>query len=86
MERLRRQDQESGRAERSLTEAQKAALAEARSFYEAKLAEREILHRDALRRAQSHEEVARLNAELARDRERLTGERDRKLAEIRERG
>jgi hypothetical protein len=84
MERLRRKDQETGVEERPLTDQEKAAIAEARNVYEARLAEREILHQHALRQARSHEEVAKLGEELARDRERLTGERDRKIAAIRQ--
>jgi len=85
MERLRKKDQDEGVIERPLTDAQKAAIAEARSVHEAKVAEREILHRDALGKARSYEEVAKLNEALAQDRERLARERDRKIAEIRER-
>ena len=85
MERLRRQDRDEGVVERPLSDEQKAAIAEARKVYEAKVAEREILHRDALRKARSHEEIAKLDAELAQDRDRLARDRDRKLAEIRAR-
>ena len=85
MERLRRQDRDEGVVERPLSDEQKAAIAEARKFYEAKIAEREILHRDALRKARSHEEIAKLNEQLAQDRDRLARDRDRKLAEIRAR-
>jgi hypothetical protein len=84
MERLRAKDREAGVTERPLTDEQRAKIAEIRSFYDAKLAEREILHRDSLRRAQSHDDIARLNDELAQDRDRLTRERDRKIAEIRD--
>lgn len=83
MERLRRKDREEGVVERPLTDEQKAAIAEARKVYEARIAEREILHRDALRKARTHEEVAKLNEEIAQDRDRLARDRDRKLAEIR---
>ncbi|HWC04973.1 MAG TPA: hypothetical protein VHF87_19650 [Methylomirabilota bacterium] len=85
MERLRQKDKEGGVVERPLTDAQKAEIAEARRVHDAKAAEREILHRDALRKAQSHEEIAKLNGELAQDRDRLRRDRDRKIAEIRER-
>src|SRR5918992_1130772 len=71
MERLRQKDREAGVEERPLTDEQKAAVAEARQVYQARLAEREILHQDALRRAQSREEVEKLESELARDRDRL---------------
>jgi hypothetical protein len=83
MERLRQKDRETGTTERPLTDAQKTAIAEVRRVHEAKVAEREILHRDALRKAKSPEEVDRANDELARDRERLAADRDRKIAEIR---
>ena len=85
MERLRQKDQEGGVVERPLTDVQKAAIAEARRVHDAKMAEREILHRDALHKAKSHEEVAKLDEELAQDRDRLGRDRDRKVAEIRER-
>jgi hypothetical protein len=85
MERLRQKDKEGGAVERPLTAEQKAAIAEARRVHDAKVAEREILHRDALRKATSHDEVAKLNAELAQDRDRLARDRDRRIAEIRAR-
>ena len=83
MERLRLKDKEGGVVERPLSSEQKAAIAEARRVYEAKVAEREILHRDALRKAKSHEEIATLDAELTQDLGRLTRDRDRKITEIR---
>jgi hypothetical protein len=85
MERLRRKDREEGVVERPLTDEQKAAIADVRKVYEAKVAEREILQRDALLKASSQEEIARLNEELAQDVERLARDRDRKIAEIRDR-
>ena len=85
MERLRQKDREAGVAERPLTDEQKAKIAEIRNFYDAKLAEREILHQADLRKAQSHEEVTKLNDEMAQDRDRLTRERDRKITEVRAR-
>jgi hypothetical protein len=83
MERLRRKDSEAGVEERPLTAEQKAAIAEARQVYEARIAEREILHQAALRKAASYEEVERLNQELRRDRDRLASDRDEKMAKIR---
>jgi hypothetical protein len=83
MARLRRQDKEAGVEERSLTDAQKAAITDARQLYEARVAEREILHQAALRSARTHEEVERLNEELRRERERFASDRDRKIAEAR---
>jgi hypothetical protein len=85
MERLRQKDREAGVQERPLTDEQKAAIAEARQVYQARVAEREILHRDALGKAQSREEVEKLETELARDRDRLASDRDRKIAEVKQR-
>jgi len=85
MERLRQKDREEGVVERPLTDEQKAAIAEVRKVYEAKVAEREILHRDALQKAKSHEEIRKLGEELAQDCGRFVRDRDRKIAEIRER-
>jgi hypothetical protein len=84
MERLRQKDKESNAAERPLTDAQKSAIAEVRQMYQAKAAEREILHQSALRSAGTHEEIEQLNEALRRDTERMAGERDRKIAAIRE--
>ena len=83
MERLRQKDKEASVDDRPLTDEQKAAIADARQFYTAKVAEREILHQAALSSAGSHEEIERLNEGLRRDKERLTSDRDRKIAEIR---
>ncbi len=84
MERLRQKDQEGGRVERPLTDEQKAAIADARRVHDAKVAEREILHRDAIRKAASHEEIQTLNEQLQRDRDRYGRERDQRIADIRE--
>jgi hypothetical protein len=84
MERLRQKDREAGVEERRLTDQQKAAIADARQVYQARMAEREILHRDALHKAQSRDEVEKLEGELARDRDRLASDRDRKIAEIKQ--
>ena len=84
MERLRQKDKEASVEERPLTDKQKAAIAEARQFHQAKAAEREILHQAALAAARTHEEVDKLNEELRRDQERLGKDRDHKIAEIRD--
>jgi len=83
MQRLRQKDKEADVDARPLTDAQKAAIAEARQVYTAKTAEREILHQAALRKAGTREEVELLNENLRRDLERLASDRDRKIAEIR---
>lgn len=83
MERLRKKDAEDGIKQTPLTEEQRAAIAEARNFYEAKLAEREVLHQSAVVRTMDPEARATLEQEYRRDRERLNTERDAKIARIR---
>ena len=83
MERLQQKDAEASVDVRPLTDEQKAAIAEARQIYKAKVAEREILSQAALRKAGTHEEVERLNEKLRRDMDMLANDRDRKIAEIR---
>jgi hypothetical protein len=80
MERFRSKDEP---ASRPLTDAQKAAIGEARQVHQARVAEREILHQAALRKASSHEEIQQLGEALRRDLERLASDRDRKIAQIR---
>jgi LPS O-antigen subunit length determinant protein (WzzB/FepE family) len=84
MERLRKKDADAGIVQLMLTDEQKAAIAEIRSFYGSKIAEQEILHQSALRRTFDPAERDAIEAELRRDRERLTEERDAKIAKVRE--
>jgi len=83
MERLRQKDRDEGIEERTVSEEQKAAIAELRRVYEAKLAEREILHRGNLRNAADPAAREILEEEYRRDRERVTSERDRKIEQAR---
>ncbi len=62
MERLRKKDADAGVESRPLTDAQKAAIAEARNFCQAKLAEREVLHQSAMRRSVDPAEREALDA------------------------
>jgi hypothetical protein len=84
MERLRRKDEEAGVVEQKLTDAQKAAIAEARSVYEARVAERQILHRQTRLTAVDPQEIARLEDEYRRDLERFATDRDAKIRKIRQ--
>jgi len=83
MERLRRKDEEEGVVQQPLSEAQKAAIAEVRTFYEARGAELEVMHKSAL--ARTFEPAARdeLEAGYRRERERLAAERDGKIERLR---
>jgi hypothetical protein len=83
MERLRRKDAEEGVETRPLSDRQKAAIAEVRNFYEAKLAEQEVLHQSSMRKSVDPDALAALEADYRRDRERLASERDAKIEKIR---
>lgn len=84
MERLRRKDAESGVEEQKLTDAQKAEIAEARSVHDAKVAERQILHRSALLKTFDPQEREKLDEEYRRDLDRFASDRDAKIRKIRE--
>ena len=83
MERLKKRDEEAGIERRPVTDTQKAAIAEIRNFYEAKLAETEVLHQGRLRATLDRAERAAREEEYRRDRERLTSERDAKIEKAR---
>ena len=84
MERLRKKDAEAGTSEAPLTDEQKAAIAEARSIYEARVAERQILHRDKRLKTFDPAEVEKIEDEYRRDQERFATDRDAKIRRIRE--
>ena len=83
MERLKKKDAEEGVSSHPSTDAQKADIAEARNFYHAKIAEQEVLHQSALRSVTELAEREALEQNYRRERERLTTERDAKVARIR---
>jgi hypothetical protein len=85
MERLRKKDAESGVVAGPVSDAQKAEIAEVRQIAEARLAELKILHQSAL--AGTFDPTVReaLEAEYRRDVQRVTDDRERKIAKIRER-
>ena len=83
MERLAKKDADAGIESTPLTDAQKAAIAEARNFYDSKIAEREVLHQSKLRSTLDPAEREQLQLEYRRDRERLTSDRDAKIEKLR---
>ena len=83
MERLRKKDQEAGVEERRLTDEERATIADVKQVYEARLAEREILHRSKLAQTEDPEARAAVQDDYRRDRERIVSERDRKLEKAR---
>ena len=84
MERLRKKDAETGAVEQKLTDEQKAAIAEARSVYEARVAERQILHRDKQLTTFDPAEAEKMEEEYRRDMDRFATDRDAKIRRIRE--
>ena len=83
MERFKKSDEESGVGLAPVTDAQKAAIAEIRNFYEAKIAEIEVLHQGRLRTTFDPAERAAREEEYRRDRERLSTEREGKIEKVR---
>ena len=83
MERLKKKDEEAGLTRQPVTDAQKAAIAEIRNFYEAKLAELDVMHQSKLRASVDPEARATFEQEFRRERERLTTERDAKVEKAR---
>jgi hypothetical protein len=84
MERLRRKDAEQGIVEHPLTDEQKREIAEIRNTYEARLAQTEVMHRDALNKTLDPEAITVIEENYRRDREHLTSERDRKIEKVRD--
>ena len=84
MERLKKQDADAGIVEHKLTDAQKAAIAEARSVYEARVAERQILHREKQLTTYDPAQVETMEQEYRRDLERFASDRDSKISRIRQ--
>jgi hypothetical protein len=84
MERLRQKDAAAGTEPKSLSDAQRAAIAEARNVYDAQVAERRIMHRSTIASVFDPAELEERNNELRRDLDRFERERDEKIKRIRE--
>ncbi len=85
MERLRKKDAEDGVTTQPMTDLQKAAIAEVRSFYDSKIAEQEILQQSAMNSLLNADPAERdeVGRQFRRERERLASERDVKIEGIR---
>jgi hypothetical protein len=86
MERLRKKDADAGVEETRLTDEQRAGIAEARSVYDARVAERRIMHQSAAATVFDPAEREQLEALLRRDLDRFAADRDAKIRRIREGG
>jgi hypothetical protein len=83
MERLRKKDIEEGVESAPLTDAQKAAIAEVRNVYNAKLAHEDVLYEARVRETYSEEAHEAYAHEFRRVRERLVSEREAEIEKIR---
>jgi len=83
MERLRAQDREAGVEETALTADQKEKIAEARRVATSRLAEREILFRDALKKIADPAEREKAEKEYQVDRQRINDDCERSIGTIR---
>lgn len=86
MERFRKTDAEAGVVRKPVTDEQKASIAEIRNFYDAKLAEVEVLFQSEVRAIIDPGQRETREDEYRRDRERLSTERDHKIEKIRSAG
>jgi hypothetical protein len=83
MEKLKKKDAEAGVEAQVLTDSQRAAIADAKSLYEARVAERRIMHQSAVAGIFDPAELQERDTELRRDLERFASERDSKIQKIR---
>jgi hypothetical protein len=83
MERLAKKDADAGITSKPITDTQKAAIAEARNFYEAKIAELEVLHQSKINSTFDPAERETLDQQYRRERDHLTTERDNKIERLR---
>ena len=83
MERLRQKDVRDGVDHQPRTDEQKAAIADIRSLYDAKIAQAEVMHRSAVVGILDEDARVRVDEEYQRDRARLQAERDARIEKIR---
>ena len=83
LERLKKKDAESGVVETPLTDEQRQAIAEARRVYEARVAERKIMHQSSVVRTLDPAERQALEDDFRRDLERFESDREAKVRKIR---
>ena len=84
MERLRRKDAEAGTEQQTLTDAQRTAIADARTVFEAQTAERRIMHQSAVAAVFDPAILEEREAEMRRDLDRFERERDEQIKRIRD--
>lgn len=83
LERLKKKDAEAGIEQKTLTDEQRAAIAEARNLCEARMAERRIMHQSQIAGVFDPQELELRREELRRDIAQLESDRDAKIRKIR---
>ena len=83
MERLKKKDADSGVQEKTLTDEQRAQIAEAKSVHEARVAERRIMHHSQTASVFDPAELEVHREQLMRDLAHFESERDAKIRKIR---
>ena len=83
MERLKKKDAEAGVPEQTLTDEQRAQIAEARSVHEARVAERRIMHQSETAAVFDPAELELRREEFRRDLAQFESDRDAKIRKIR---
>jgi hypothetical protein len=83
MERLKKKDAEAGVQESTITDEQKAQIAEARNVYEARVAERRIMFQSQTSAVFDPAELEQRREELRRDLAQFESDRDAKISKIR---
>jgi hypothetical protein len=83
LERLKKKDAEAGIEQKTLTDEQRTAIAEARSVYEARVAERRIMYQSQTSGIFDPEQLAVKQDELRRDLAQFESDREAKVRKIR---
>ncbi len=84
LEKLKERDRERGeKAPARLTDRQKQQISEIRSQFEARLAEKEIIHQSEREKSAGDPEILeKLDQEFAMERRKIEEERDRRIAKV----
>ncbi|HEY0873407.1 MAG TPA: hypothetical protein VGD94_08040 [Vicinamibacterales bacterium] len=83
LERLKKKDEEAGIEQKTLTDEQREAIAEARSVCDARIAERRIMHQSQTASIFDPQELELKREELRRDIAQFESDRDAKIRRIR---
>lgn len=83
LERLKKKDADAGIEQKTLTDEQRAAIAEARNLCDARIAERRIMHQSQTAGTFDPQELELRREELRRDIAQFESDRDAKIRKIR---